>query len=469
VRPGRAATGACLRFFLGTSLALAPGETGEVSFFLGVGTEGDGARLAAVDLRRRGGAALHAQALQDAASRGRRLNPSRIRPLLEAEGGPADGTPPEEAAARLEALLHRNLNFNRYFAVGRALDTGKLALVTSRSPEYYVKGAFWARDAFLWSFPALLLADRALAREALVAGLTRYVVHGPFHACYLDGRPLYPGFELDELAAPLWAFGHYLEATGDASLWLEPGVAEGLQLILRRFRALAGEAMPEGREGLDSGLVPLKAGRALLLPTFLDPSDDPAADHPYLAFPNLLSWRALATFARLTERRREWEEERRAAAQLAEALRAGLEAQMLCGKASRQSFAFATSGQGGGLLMGDNPAGSLALLAYLGFCDRSDPVFAHTFAGLNFPGNPFYYPGPFGGRGNRHTPYPWVTARAADLLAGDPSALGFFLRAPLDGGLACEAVDPRTGEAKTGAAFAAAAGWLAWCLHLALE
>ncbi len=462
------ATGACLRFFLGSALTLAPGETGEVAFFLTVGTEGDGARLELVDLRRRGAAGLHDAALRDLAARAPRLNPARVKALLEADGAPADAGAVDRATSHLSSLLRRNLNFNRHYATGRALDSGKLALVTSRSPAYYVKGAFWARDAFLWSFPALLLTDRELAREALVLGLTRYAACGPFHACYLDGRPLYPGFELDELAAPLWAFDHYLEATGDATVWTEPGVEDGLRLILRRFQALAAEGRELEKEGLEPSLRPLRDGQGLLLPTFLDPSDDPAASHPYLAYTNLLAWRVLAAFARRAERRRDWEEERRQAARLSEALRRGLEDHLLCGKGTRRSFALATEGKGGGLVMGDNPAGSLALLAYLGFCDRTAPVFAHTFAGLNFPGNPFYFPGPFGGRGNRHTPFPWVIARASDLLAGDPTALSFFLHAPLDGGLACESVDPRTGVVKTGAAFASAAGWVAWCLYSVL-
>jgi hypothetical protein len=466
-RGSRPASGACLRFFLGATLVLGSGETEEVAFYLGVGTEGDGARLALVDLRRRGAEALGAAARRDLsrAVRGVRLAPERIRERLYAAGEPADQAAVEKAAAHLTALCRRNLHFNRFFAAGRALDSGRLCLVTSRSPDYYVRGAFWARDAFLWSFPALLLAEPPLAREALVLGLTRYVRHGPFHACYLDGRPLYPGFALDELAAPLWAFDFYLTWTDDFSLWDEPGVREGLRLILRRFWTLAEQGREEERDGLEPDLRPRRDG-GLLLPTFLDPSDDPAV-HPYLTYTNVLSWRALTGFARRVEGRREWEEERSRALWVAEALRRGVEEHLVYGQGLHQSFAMATSG-GGEVVMGDNPAGSLALLAYFGFCDRSDPVFAHTLAGLNLPGNPFYFPGSFSGRGNRHAPFPWVIARAADLAAGDPSALSFFLRAPLDDGLACESVDPRTGVARTGAAFAAAAGWLAWCLHLTL-
>ncbi|MGE5553636.1 MAG: glycoside hydrolase family 125 protein [Betaproteobacteria bacterium] len=463
----REVRGACLRFSAGVTLTLAPGETGEVAFFLGVGTEGDGARLALVDLRRRGAAALSEAARRDLsqATRRAKLNPSRVRKLLVARGEPADPAAVDEATARLTALCHRNLHFNRYFAAGRALDTGRLVLVTSRSPDYYVKGAFWARDAFLWSFPALLLADPKLAREALILGLTRYVDYGPFHACYLDGRSLYPGFELDELAAPLWAFDHYLAMTSDTSLWEEPGVEAGLRLILHRFWTLAEQA-PEGeRDGLEGELRPL-CDEGLLLPTFLDPTDDPTF-HPYLTYTNVLAWRALTGFAHRAKGHRRWEEDRQRALRMAEALRRGVERHLVYGQEPHKSFAMATSGSGDPVT-GDNPAGSLALLAYFGFCDQSNPIFRRTLMGLDSPGNPFYFPGSFGGRGNRHAPFPWVIARAADLVAGDHSALGFFLRAPLDDGLACEAVDPRTGAAKTGAAFAAAGGWLAWCLYLAL-
>jgi len=37
-------------------------------------------------------------------------------------------------------------------------------------------------------------------------------------------------------------------------------------------------------------------------------------------------------------------------------------------------------------------------------------------------------------------------------------------RAPLDGGLACESIDPQTGIVRTGAAMASLAGFLAWAL-----
>lgn len=46
--------------------------------------------------------------------------------------------------------------------------------------------------------------------------------------------------------------------------------------------------------------------------------------------------------------------------------------------------------------------------------------------------------------------------------------IDFHLRqAQMDGGLACETVDPETGVVKTGAAFATFAGFLAYALYQA--
>lgn len=42
-------------------------------------------------------------------------------------------------------------------------------------------------------------------------------------------------------------------------------------------------------------------------------------------------------------------------------------------------------------------------------------------------------------------------------------------RAPLDGGLACESIDPQTGGVRTGAAMASLAGFLAWALWARLQ
>lgn len=85
----------------------------------------------------------------------------------------------------LTRLYNTNLFFCIFFSTGRTLDTEELVLVTSRSPRYYVSAAYWDRDSLLWSFPAVLDADAALAREMLgyVFGRQRrnIGVHSRFH------------------------------------------------------------------------------------------------------------------------------------------------------------------------------------------------------------------------------------------------------------------------------------------------
>ncbi|HHY94003.1 MAG TPA: hypothetical protein GX513_03175 [Firmicutes bacterium] len=142
-------------------------EGSEITVALGVAPEGDGACCQAVDMLRHG-----------------------YHPLLG------------EAQAYLDSLgndgmgemWRRQLLFNFFFARGRCLDNEQLVLVTSRSPRYNVSAAHWNRDALLWSFPGLLLADVSVAREALRQAFHLYARRAGIHSLYLDGTELYPGF-----------------------------------------------------------------------------------------------------------------------------------------------------------------------------------------------------------------------------------------------------------------------------------
>ena len=124
-------------------LASATGEvdTGQsltAELFVGVATEPDGAATTALHLRRRGFDGLWDTTTGWLA--GHALTITDDRPGL---------------AERINA----NLFFNYFFAQGDCLDTGRPVMVTSRSHHYYVSAAFWSRDAYCWTFPALLLTD----------------------------------------------------------------------------------------------------------------------------------------------------------------------------------------------------------------------------------------------------------------------------------------------------------------------
>ncbi len=433
--------GRALYYRIGREFRLARGGEAQVAVYGGVNREGDGARTTAVDLLRRGADVLAEQAL-----------------------GWLSARPVPLRDATLASLARRNLYFNHFYATGRAIDTEDLVLVTSRSPRYYVSAAFWARDALLWSFPALLLVDRALAREALVTAFSRYGRNPGIHSLYVDGSVLYPGFELDELCAYPVALGRYLDATGDQSVLDVPAVREGLDRFWTELLAHRHPSVP-------------------LFDTFLYPSDDPAT-YPYLTYDNALVCRALEIYARvkagLAERLRSEGQPRLAgpaeeaasqARRLAEAVRAAVREHLVVEGPFGPMFAWSTDLEGAHKVY-DEPPGSLQLLAYYGFCSPDDPTFLNTVRWVHSEHNPYAYQGRFPEVGCPHSTHPFVMGLFNSLLCGVPerrqaalATLRDLGRAGgLDGGLACEAFDRETGRVRTGAAFATCAGFLAYAL-----
>ena len=115
----------------------------------------------------------------------------------------------------MDRVLNSNLFFNFFFASGITLDTEEFVLVTSRSPRYYVSAAYWDRDSLYWSFPSILLVDGEYARGMLEYVFTKQIKNVGVHSRYIDGTVLEPGFELDELCAPILALHSYVRHTGD--------------------------------------------------------------------------------------------------------------------------------------------------------------------------------------------------------------------------------------------------------------
>jgi len=395
------------------------GRLVQIAFYVSVNLESDGARTTALHLRRRGW-----QTLLDET---RRWLDTRAVSVADPD---------------LARVLNENLFFNYFFAQGDCLDCDAVALVTSRSRSYYVSGAFWARDAFLWSFPALLLVDRERARSALLAGLTRYLRWAGHHALYINGTVLYPGFELDEACAPVFALDRYLRTTGDYGFLDEPAVRAALpvlyQAIADRFDPVVG-----------------------LYTTFLSPHDDPVTQ-PFLTYDNALVWRSLHIMADVWDQ--SGDKVRAAALRTqADSLHAAIRAKCVLTGPFGLQFVWAVDGAGG-FELGDQPAGSLTLLPYYGFCSPDDPVYQNTVRWIYSSHNPYFFDGPFGGAGSDHFHFPSLFDLVNRLLRRDPAALEQVRSIPLDHGLACESFDPQTGIVRTGAAFAAGAGLLAFAL-----
>ena len=396
------------------SVSLAPGGSAELTVWWGLGLEEISAVTSARELQRRG------------------WDWELRRSLAWLEERSCDLG--DEALTR---LYNTNLFFCIFFSTGRTLDTEELVLVTSRSPRYYVSAAYWDRDSLLWSFPAVLDADAALAREMLGYVFGRQRRNIGVHSRFIDGTVLEPGFELDELMAPVLALERYVDATGDRSVLADPDVLRGIDEILKKLDAE-------------------RAGSCELYETFLQPTDDERV-YPYITYDNVLVWRALRALGRLLGRPELTER--------AECVRRAIYDNCIFNGAFAWSVDLA-----GGHDVYDEPPGSLLLLPYYGFCDWDDPVYLKTAAMIRSPDYAYSFAGcEIAEIGCPHAPHPWLLSIGNSLLCGRAeSALQHLRRTRLDNGIACESVDEHTGECTTGEAFATCAGFICHALRRAV-
>lgn len=396
------------------TVRLAPGESAEFTAWWGLGLEEVSAVTSARELQRRGWDWELRRSLAWLAQRSLDLG--------------------DEALTR---LYNTNLFFCIFFSTGRTLDTEELVLVTSRSPRYYVSAAYWDRDSLLWSFPAVLDADAALAREMLGYVFGRQRRNIGVHSRFIDGTVLEPGFELDELMAPVLALERYVGATCDRSVLADPDVLRGIDGILRKLDA-------ERAEDCE------------LYETFLQPTDDERV-YPYITYDNVLVWRALRALGRLFERPELTER--------AERVRRAIYDNCIFDGAFAWSVDLA-----GGHDVYDEPPGSLLLLPYYGFCAWDDPVYLKTAEMIRSPDYAYSFAGcEIAEIGCPHAPHPWLLSIGNSLLCGrSGDALEHLRRTRLDNGIACESVDEHTGECTTGEAFATCAGFICHALRRAI-
>lgn len=390
------------------SATLGPGETLTHDLYVGVAPEPDGAGGTALHLRRCGFDALRSQTLEWLAAHSLR-----------------------SGDAALDERLNLNLFFSYFYSQADCVDTGQPIMLTSRSPRYYVSGAFWSRDAYWWSFPAILLADAARARTILVESIRLAGANIAHHALYVTGTRLYPGFELDELTAPMIALWRYVSATGDDSV-LEEAPLRG---YLRHF---------------DSELESWRHPETGLYGTFLLATDDPT-DFPLVTSNNATVAVCFDILAHFT-----CEDDYAARAR---EVRQALKDHCLLTEQNR--WAWAIDYQGNPEIREEPPL-SLRTLSYWGLDDGS--AYRNT-VGWMVDDYQYHYEGPYPGAGAPHFESPSAFDLANRLLTGnrdlgDP--VRAFVTTPLDTGIGCESWDPQTGVVVTGAAMASVAGFLAW-------
>ena len=418
--------GSPVRIRVGRRLKIGAGKRGLVAFYLGVAPEGDGALATALQLRRVGATEL---------LRAGRLELARLARTPERT----------EWATR----LNRALFFNYFFAVGRAVDDDRFYPVSSRSPQLADGPTFRERDALLWSLPAVTLLDPWLGRELLMRAFEQYSHRAGEHVRYLDGTVLSSGFGLDQACAYGVALERYAREARDEHIGEDPLVQD----VLR---------------DLDDLLFHKLHPEVFLAGTELLPSGDPA-DHPFVTYDNAL----LHAFCRAIGRFwvADHEADRALLAGGAEEIEAAVWHDCTADVQSTRLLAWSVDLQGEAAVY-DDPAGSLGLLPFLGFCDAEDPIWQATMEFLASRHYPFWLgERPFPGLASRrHPAAASLAALCTGLLGpGKADALKVLARLPLDDAIACEAWDPDSGQPVLGSHHAALAGFVGWALWHALE
>jgi hypothetical protein len=396
---------------------LAPGETLDMHFLIGVGLEEYSAAYAMRVLNKRIDRYGIDGVIDQAAADARRHTRTTGRPDLD-------------------RIMNRNMLFTTYFAWGRAIDSEEFVGMTSRSNRYYVSAAYWDRDALLWSFPALLDSDPARAREVLGYVFGRQARNIGIHSRFIDGVVLEDGFELDELVAPLVALKSYVDATGD-------------QTVTTRYAAEIAT--------LERRLFALRDPATGLYETFQD-AEDEYVQKPFSVYDNVLTWKALNDLAALQHRD---DLRARATALKAAIMKYGVRAG--ADGAGGPIFAATVSATDADFM--DVPPGSLLKLPFLGFIAEDDPLFVRTYDWLHSAHYPYSYADrPWGLPGSYRLPFTtsWSVADHLRLKAGRAQALRVLTESAWDGGIITEGVKPETGQPEQdGRAFATAAGYVA--------
>lgn len=423
----RTANGTAVRARITQSVQVRSSSRAGVVFNVGAGRERDGALAAAAALRRSG---------PDHWLRQARLELSHT--LRSAQDH------------RWAEKLNRNLLFNRYYAVGRAIDDDRLYLLRSRSPLCPNPAVFNEREALVWSLPALIIADPGFAREAMFRAFELASERSGEHLRYIDGGSWDAAFVLDQFLLYAWALDHYAAATGDAAVLEDP---------------LARQVLFETDGGAWMRLHP----QHVLAPTELLPSGD-VADFPFATMGNALLWRFAERLPRLVPAGNGDSLEppprfQDAAAEIAAAIW-----HHCVSEVDGHPILASSSNLEGEAAVYDDPALSLAMLPFFGFCSDDDPVWRATLEFLRSPRYPLWRTGSIPGLAARTgSRQPRTSALCADLLTHNAAdALDRLLRVQMPSGVAAAEYDPDTGAAAD-PHHAALAGFVAWTLVHAAE
>jgi meiotically up-regulated gene 157 (Mug157) protein len=285
--------------------------------------------------------------------------------------------------------------------------------------------AMWLRDssAQVWPYLPLARSDETLRRmfHGLIHRHARCIQIDPYANAFqrdphetqplgwaaTDKTDMKPGvaerkWEIDSLCHPIRLAHGYWRATGD----IEPFDGEwreAMALIVKTFREQqrrggpgpyqfqrASENPNDTLGGNGYGAPTRPVG---LIHSMFRPSDD-ACVYPFLIPANLFAVRSLRDLAAMT---RTMHGDKSFAAEC-ETLATEVEAALMAHGRIRDAhgnafFAYETDGFGNTLFMDDANIPGLMSLAYLGCCERDDPVYANTRKRAWSESNPYFFNG----------------------------------------------------------------------------
>jgi hypothetical protein len=346
----------------------------------------------------------------------------------------------------LETRLNENLFFNYFYSIAKDMESDKYLALTSRSPRYYVSGAFWERDCFLWSLPAIKLVCPKLYQQLAREMILLHSKNPGDHAHYIDGTVLYPGFELDEAAS------YFILLDNPEDHFFDEVLIRALEKVFERI-----EREYDPRTGLYK--------------TFLLPSDDPA-EYPFVTIDNVILWRGLQNWRDILLKKGKIKKAQ-LINQKIENIHKGIYKNLVKEIKGKKIFLWSTDGMGNFRLYND-PPGSLGTLCFYRFVDKDNPIFKNTIDYYYSSFNPYYFEN---ARINElacdHHPHtPSGLGLCGSILNPLLSnvALKWLRNANMDYGLLAESFDKDSGEAKTGIGFASGCGYLAYSLyHILIE
>jgi hypothetical protein len=403
------------------TIAVRPGRRSGAAFFVGAAPERDGALATASYLAGRGAFDLIRLARLDLA---RIARGGRETPVL--------------------AMLNRNLIFSHYCGVGRAIDDDRVYPIASRIPLHGETAVFDETQALYWTLPAITRVDPYLGREVLIRAFEGFSDRPGLRQRYVDGGILAPGFSLAQLCAYGLAVERFAQDTNDGTVVDEPLVQD----VLRELD-----------ENLWSRLHP----QVFLGSTEVLASGE-RADYPYVAWDNVLLWRFCRALGQLW--RGDAGEPSARLLHAEEEIEAAFWQRCTAEIEGLPVIAYATDLEGQ-VAIYDDPAGSLRMLPFLGFCAEDDPIWSNTMDLLHSKSYPLHHGGSaYPGTAGRSAPStPSLAMLCADLLTPRrDAALAVLRRLRLDGGVACRSYDAETGATASGPYDAALAGFLAWAL-----